>query len=276
MELLQLKYFCDAAKTQNFSKTAKKYGVPPSDISQSIKRLERELSAELFTRSANKIELNKRGEEFYNKIKSALDIIDSASNTASQKNSETPINIFIGVNRRPVMQAIEKFSQRHKDISIITTHNIGEDTEKFDIIIGGADIPVQHFSKEKVLTEDIVLAYKKGAAVDNIENQPFITMSDGNSMYKYTLDICSHLGFTPQIALQSEDPFYIRKCVELGLGIALVPSFSWQGMFSGDIEFKNIGDFTRDTYIYIRKQKYGFYPVAALYEMIKKEFNCGD
>ncbi|MBR2431832.1 MAG: LysR family transcriptional regulator, partial [Clostridia bacterium] len=42
MELLQLKYFCDAAETQNFSKTAKKYLVPTSNISQSIKRLEKE------------------------------------------------------------------------------------------------------------------------------------------------------------------------------------------------------------------------------------------
>ena len=40
MELLQLTYFCDAAVTQNFSKTAQKYNVPPSNISQSIKRLE--------------------------------------------------------------------------------------------------------------------------------------------------------------------------------------------------------------------------------------------
>jgi len=52
MELLQLTYFCDAAVTQNFSKTAQKYNVPPSNISQSIKRLERELSAPLFDRRA--------------------------------------------------------------------------------------------------------------------------------------------------------------------------------------------------------------------------------
>ena len=43
MELLQLKYFRDAAETENFSATAKNFGVPASDISQSIKRLEKEL-----------------------------------------------------------------------------------------------------------------------------------------------------------------------------------------------------------------------------------------
>ena len=48
MELLQLKYFCDAAQSENFSKTAKKFGVPTSNISQSVKRLEKELSTPLF------------------------------------------------------------------------------------------------------------------------------------------------------------------------------------------------------------------------------------
>ena len=54
MELLQLRYFCDAAQTQNFSKTAKKYLVPTSNISQSIKRLEKELGCELFEHRGNK------------------------------------------------------------------------------------------------------------------------------------------------------------------------------------------------------------------------------
>ena len=57
MELLQLKYFCNAAETENLSKTAKKYLVPTSNISQSIKRLEKELGCELFEHSTNKITL---------------------------------------------------------------------------------------------------------------------------------------------------------------------------------------------------------------------------
>ena len=65
MELLQLTYFCDAAETQNFSKTAKKYTVPTSNISQCIRRLEEELGQPLFMRTANRIQLNERGKAFY-------------------------------------------------------------------------------------------------------------------------------------------------------------------------------------------------------------------
>ena len=49
MEMLQLRYFYDSARTESFSKTAKKYMVPVSSVSASIKRLEKELDTELFT-----------------------------------------------------------------------------------------------------------------------------------------------------------------------------------------------------------------------------------
>ena len=64
MELLQLTYFCDAARTQNFSQTARYYQVPASNISQSVKRLEEELGAPLFDRRGNRVSLNPRGEAF--------------------------------------------------------------------------------------------------------------------------------------------------------------------------------------------------------------------
>ena len=58
MEMLQLKYFKDAAETQNFSKTAQKFTVPTSAVSQSIRRLEKEMGTPLFARTSNRITLN--------------------------------------------------------------------------------------------------------------------------------------------------------------------------------------------------------------------------
>ena len=47
MELLQLRYFYESAKHENFAKTAEKYMVPASSISASVKRLEDELGCKL-------------------------------------------------------------------------------------------------------------------------------------------------------------------------------------------------------------------------------------
>ena len=72
MEILQLKYFCHAAKTQNFSKTAQHFKVPVSNISQTIKRLENELETTLFYRNANSLYLNEQGKTFFSMLKNHL------------------------------------------------------------------------------------------------------------------------------------------------------------------------------------------------------------
>ena len=72
MELLQLKYFCDTAETQNLSETARKYSVPPSNISRAIKRLEAELDCVFFDHLSNKIFLNEQGKMFYERSRRRL------------------------------------------------------------------------------------------------------------------------------------------------------------------------------------------------------------
>lgn len=256
MEILQLKYFCDAAQTQNFSKTAKKFLVPPSNISQTIKRLEKEVETPLFERHANKIKLNDAGLLFYKNAKTALEILENAKKSLKELQEINTININISICRRIVMDVIEDFRKNHPEVSFITTHNNDQIYDEFDIIVTDKELDLP-YSKIKVAEENFLLAYNKKEFVFNndiipleLENAPFITMNSGSSLYANSLKICNSLGFNPHIILQSEDPFYIRKCVELGLGIAIVPELSWHGQFSEEITLKNIGEIKRKIYIY--------------------------
>lgn len=258
MELLQLKYFCDAAATQNFSRTAEKFQVPPSNISQSIKRLEKELQTSLFTRSANRVVLSEQGSSFYADVKKALELIERAKGQAAAKADAGEMKLCIHINRRVVMQAVEKFQSIFSGVNIITTHDMAGAAEA-DLVISDGELELPEFTKEKLLSEKIVLAAKKeffpeGVPITaaDIKDKPFITLNTGSSLHRITRQVCKALGFQPRIALQSEDPFYIRKCVELGLGIAFVPEFSWRGQFSDGVELKRIGHLTRVSYLYRR------------------------
>ena len=68
MELLQLRYFYESAKNENFARTAEKYMVPASSISAAIKRLEDELGCKLFDRRINRISLNDNGKLLHNSL----------------------------------------------------------------------------------------------------------------------------------------------------------------------------------------------------------------
>ncbi|MBQ4637377.1 MAG: LysR family transcriptional regulator [Clostridia bacterium] len=257
MEILQLKYFCSAAESENFSVTAAKFRVPPSSISQSIKRLETEIGAGLFDRSANRIKLNDRGREFYGKVNTALQLIQSASQQAASATHPDIIRICLKVNRRIATAAIEKFRIENPDTDIIVRHS-SSDKSDFDFIISDGDFPEQGFTATDILFEQVMLAVRKDhplASKEEIDwqllkDEPLISMNTESSMYSLAMRAFAEKGLTPHIAIQSDDPFYIRRAVELGLAAAIVPSLSWRGQFSDDIVFKPIPNIKRVTCLY--------------------------
>lgn len=256
MELLQLRYFCDAAETENFSKTAQNFFVPPSSISQTIKRLESELETPLFERRANKVKLNEAGLFFYKNAKAALELLENAENSIKKPEKKEAIRINTHICRRIVMEAIKDFSKIYQEVTFITTHSNDQLSDAFDIIVTDKELALP-YSKTKAAEEKFLWAYNKntfsihdGMSSAEFKDLPFITMGDGSSMYESTLKICNWLGFSPNIVLQSEDPFYARKCVELGLGVTIFPEISWRGQFSEDIIIKSVGKITRNVYVY--------------------------
>ena len=279
MELLQLKYVCDAALTENFSVTARKFGVPPSDISQSIKRLEQELSVHLFTRQANRVKLNERGAEFCSRVSEALALIDGAVDLLNDDENGGKLSICINISRRIVMQTLEQFKSQYPNVDVKTMHFTDPTVETFDLIVATDDERLQGYRKQKLFSEDLLLAiqgtsiYAKMDTVDIalLKNEPFITMNDKSSLYRLTQKICADHGFKPHLAMQSDDPYYIRKCVEMGLGVAIVPSVSWAGQFPEGVILKPLNGYRRDIYLYTDGKQYMPKCVKRFLEMLLAE-----
>ena len=258
MELLQLKYFCETAKTQNLSETAKKFYVPPSNISSSIKRLERELGFELFNHFSNKISLNERGRLFYAKISEALALIDDAKTEIADNESELKgeIRLRCRSNRALVTSAMEKFIAKYPKVRFRMT--FGEALLKNTDLLISYDVQIEYSERIFLLEEDLPIAMRRDnplakldtVSVRDFKNEPFIT-----GLSVQTADACYAAGFAPNIAFETNDPAYVRKYVEMGLGVAFIPSYSWRGLFSDNIVFKSVG-VSRKTYAYIPQSSY--------------------
>lgn len=261
MELLQLKYFCDAAQSENFSKTAKKFNVPTSNISQSVKRLEKELNTQLFTHLSNKITLNEQGKKFFINVQKALDSLSDgvmAINDISD-NISGEIKISACTNRRIVTNAIESFKKKYPSVSFTISHSRFAEKD-FDIIIDSGKFD-KKYTVFPLVTEEIALAVNKSnplvnqpVTAETLKQQRFISMPKGTSQYEYTLQCCND--FIPNITIFSDDPYYIRKYVELGLGVAFFPSLSWKNQFSENVVIKKAGNISRTTYVACKSDKY--------------------
>lgn len=279
MELLQLKYFCDAAHTENFSKTAKKYNVPASNISQSIKRLEKELGTSLFNRKSNSLTLNEQGRQFYNKIKDALNLIDEARDEINEDEFKGKIKICIMTNRQITMKVMEQFRTQYPDVVIMSDYALNENGEEYDLVLADESFNTAGMEKELIICEEIALGINKEnplskkdkITAEDMKKEHFICMNKGSSLYDVTDRICTQLQFEPDIVIQSPDPVFIRKCVELNLGITFFPTLSWKGLFSSNVVIKKLDGFYRKTFACRNSNKFMTKHTKNFLEILKKE-----
>ena len=263
MELLQLKKFCHAARCGSFSETARAFGVPPSDISQTVRRLERELGTELFDRRANAVALNERGAAFAEAARQAMTLLDSAAAAAADRVDAGQVHICVNANRRIVMDTVETFRRQYPDVTVRTEFFADPTAKEFHLIVSAEDARLREWHKEPLLSEQLAVAAGRetpwaallGEGLAALSGAPFITVGEGSSLFALTQQLCREAGFDPRIAVQSDDPYYVRRCVALGLGAAVVPLTSWQGQFPPEVALQPL-PYRRETYLYTAPERY--------------------
>lgn len=265
MDLLQLKYFQDAANTENFSKTANKYLVPPSCVSLYIKKLETELGVKLFDRAANKIKLNENGRIFLSAVNNAFLELDTASNKLSSIAGvpSGELTLLIETNRQTITEHIAAFRKDYPQVSFRIEHKKSNKYSDYDIVITDASLDASLFNEKTLMKEAFKLAIyqshplTKGALISiaDLKEERFISMPKGHSMRDFTEMLCAIHGFTPKVAIECDDPFYIRKYIGMGMGISLVPEFSWEGQYPDNVVLMDLDGKSpvRETKIYVKR-----------------------
>ncbi|MBQ2876103.1 MAG: LysR family transcriptional regulator [Clostridia bacterium] len=282
MELLQLKYFCDAAECENFSRTAEKYRVPTSNISQTVKRLEAELGVKLFRRTANRISLSDEGRVFYDGAKRALSSLDGAIRSLSDRDGEVlgEIKLLIRTHRRTTTLAIERFKNAYPKVQISINHDTGAVYSDYNFIISDGTEQKEQYTRELLLTEKMVLAVEKNhplaakrrVSLSELSEESFISMTQSARLSELAVALCRTAGFVPKVIISAEDPYYVRKYVEMGLGIAIVPEISWRGLFSENTVFIDIGEHYRNVYLYTFNDKAPSRSERIFADMIRETF----
>lgn len=256
MELLQLRYFCSAAQTEKISKTAEIFMVPVSSVSQSIKRLETELGHPLFERTANRIRLSEAGKSFYREVKRSLELLDSAVSSVREMQRSRIVKINAHLMRWPIMDAIEKFRHNYPDVKFEMSYELNDTIGRYDLLITDRELDTAYL-KTVILEEPLAVAFSSRffsishkPTAQELSSCPFITTIQGSSSYECLRRVGEGMGFAPQVVLQSADPFYVRSCVELGIGIAVVPEVAWRGRFTGEMQLRRLEGYTRQVYTY--------------------------
>lgn len=263
MELLQLQYFYESAKTENFAKTAEKHLVPTSSVSGAVRRLEKELGCQLFDRSSNRIALNQNGKRLAQALQVAFYEIEQAVKDLSSPEDTRPIRMLVRAMRGNVTDYIIEYNRMKPHIQFqINFDNEDPNFENYDIIIDESSdqytayeqIDLCRMQLRLVTSQDSPL-YRKKLTMRQLSNQSFISLGEQSHMHKILLNACKKAGFSPSICVRSNDMKYYEKLVESGIGIGIERDKP-KSMRTRNIAYLDVSDFYEESVVcaYFKKE----------------------
>lgn len=258
MELLQLRYFKDAAEMENFSKVAEKNMVPQPSISKTISKLENELGTKLFDRIGKKVVLNENGQYFYDKIRAAIKNIDDAINHF-KISEHSNIYIYIQAGNRFISMLSADFLTSSADIFLTSVNKVSiKSFNSYDFTFMQLLNDMSDYCYEELIQDEIVLIVSKNhelaqydeISLKELSDYPYIAYYRSINLRDFTDEYCQRIGgFTPNVIFESADYQSIRYMISKKKGIALIPDNPFNSQFSDDLKTVKIKEKTYRTLV---------------------------
>ena len=230
MNMRQLRYFNDAAKSENFAKVAEKYMIPASAVSVGIKHLEEELGVSLFERSANSIRLNEKGRLFAAEVSIILSKMDTVTKQITEAPEPLPqIKVLIRARPKWITELIAQFKTGNPNISFIISNDYTiTNIDGFDVIIDEESKKYANWDRFLLSTEIICVKASSDNPLVNktlnfrdLKDQVFILPSKGNGMRNLYERICQQHGIIPNVAIECNDRQCLQYYVQSNMGLTL-------------------------------------------------------
>lgn len=268
-KLYQLTCFSVTAQTQNISEAARRLHISQPSLSQTIRRLEEDLGYCLFDRKGKRIFLNENGRIMLGAVERMNDIYQGALREVEELGGRIcrEVSVYIGCASLHLPGLLsylkEKSSQikyhifqwreegmQENDIGLVALAGREEDYFILEEKAAGEKI-YQGKQYEILFEEEIVLAVpaqhplaeKRNITLRDLVEEDFICLNENWSLGKLVHENLKHQTQRPEPSVWVDNPSLMRDLLKKGLGIALVPSVSWEGFAGNDVVMKHIRDF---------------------------------
>lgn len=245
MELSQLRTFREVAETLSFTRASQKLNLTQSAVSHQIKALEVELGEPLFIRAKRGVKLSDAGKlalEYAERIIEEADAMrerlrgnEHEPRGRVQAAAATQAFVLLFAN------LFESFMRENEGIELSFRTTTSTEQTVTDILDGAADVgfasmPIYSpaLQVSELFEDELVLvvgrrhrlAGAREAAVADLKRERFILFEQGASIRRSTDAFFKRVGLNPDLALESNDTYFIKLMVEHGLGVSLMPSWA--------------------------------------------------
>src|SRR5699024_2142768 len=246
MNVEQLKYIVEVAKSGSISSASKNLFVTQSAISQSITQLEKKLNVQIFIRSRQGAELTDIGKKIVSKAFEALDAMEEIKLEAKESKEGMQGNLHLGTIPSPLMhltKTLASFKNDYPNIAIkvseMSSDSIVEAilAKEIDLGLVGLSISGEELQNENIETKIILKgkmivatgkqskhAFQKQMTIQDILQEQLVIYDD-ERMWEF-IHTYIYPKSEPNILFSTNNTDAIRNAVAEGTAITIAPDYT--------------------------------------------------
>lgn len=240
MELRQLEYFVAVAEERNFTRAAERVHISQSGVSAQIRRLERELGAELFDRSARTATLTAAGRAALDHARAALAAAAAVGQAVGEVTGlirgRLMVGMVIGCTVTPLFEALSAFHRAHPGVEISLLEDNSDRLVEavrlgtVDVALVGTATAPEGLEALTIISERLVVVVPEGhplssrrrIALRDVAAHPIVCMPPGTGLRTVFDGACAAKDLRPVIALQASAADAVADLAARGLGVAVL------------------------------------------------------
>ncbi len=298
LDLQKLQIFCEVARQRSFTRAAEALYLTQPTVSQQVQSLERQIGVRLFERLAKEVYLTEAGKVLYSK---AVNLLAQAQETEQSVREAAGISagkLELGVGVTLATYVLPELLRRFK----LTYNTPANGTVKFDIALGNTEALAQKLLKNEVdlalvgtpmephpllevhpFLEDKLILITSPADVWAVQGRTTVNLTElgnrtllirerGSALQAFASQMLDNSHTHPENFLVMANLEAIKRSVEIGLGVSIVPALSVQReLESGRLHVMDIeGSKPGSTFVYAHhKDKELTRPARAFLELVK-------
>jgi DNA-binding transcriptional LysR family regulator len=227
---------------RSFSQAGAKNDISQPAVSQAINHLEKHLGTKLLDRNKRPIELTRAGEVYYRNCKQILAqfrTVEDEVQKLGQKKVAGRLRLcsIYSAGLLQMNQYVREFEQNYPDVEIDLSYMHPEEiyesisAEHYDLGIisypkGTSEFEITHWQDQKmvlVTSNEHHLAVKPVADGELLHGEKLVTFTPNLVIRKKIDNWLKKLGITMEVVYEFDNVEYVKRCVEINNGIAILP-----------------------------------------------------
>ncbi|MCI0456237.1 MAG: LysR family transcriptional regulator [Gemmataceae bacterium] len=242
MQFESLKVFCDVVRLRSFSQAAQAHDITQSAVSQVVSQLEKRLGGtQLIDRSTRPLQLTPLGQTYYEGCLQLLEQfaeLEATIRTAHAQLAGTVRVVAIySVGLGDISQYVQCFKAEHPDVTVHLEY-LHPDRVYERVRDGAADLGLVSFPRrspklacqgwrEELMVLTCSPVHRLGPArevrPEQMDGERYIHFDRGLTIRREVDRFLREQGVTVEVVLEFDNIENIKKAVEMGAGVALLP-----------------------------------------------------